>query len=455
MDNEIINQTDNLGELLQIQFDMLLAVISRPVVQYQLFVMFFIIVVSWLLPEGIRRWWRPRYADNEAFKASPRYRRLAALYHLYTPVLTLILLYFTRWLFGQFSLPNGLLADLTIIIWIWLLYRVLLSVIFMRYGNSGRPYRNWIITPFFLLLIVVRIFSILPGSSTLVNATVGLGTITVSLGGLLTAFIVLYIFIVVAWVVKQMMIEILPNRLNAEVGVIESIATLVRYLLLSVGIILSLMVMGLNFSSLAIVAGGLSVGIGIGLQDMVSNFISGLVLLFEQSLRPGDVVELDGRISQVEQISLRATIVRTRTNEELIIPNNRFTSDQVKNFTRSDRLVQVMVPIGVSYKSNPQFVRHLAVETALNHPLVLPHPAPRLLFRGYGESSLDFDLSVSINQPELSLVIRSDLYYLLWDAFAEHKIEIPFPQRDLNMGDGWEKFAADLSAPRSADDSEV
>lgn len=455
MENGITNQTDSLWELLQTQIDMLLVVITRPVVQYQLLAMFLILLIAWLLPEGIRRWWLPRYADNETVKTSSRYRRLAALYHLYTPILTLILLYFTRWLFGLFSLPNGLLADLTIIIWIWLSYRALLSVVFMRYGDSGRPYRNWIITPFFLLLIVVRIFAILPGSSTLVNATIGLGTITVSLGGLLTAFIVLYIFIVVAWVVKQMMIEILPSRLNAELGVIESIATLVRYFLLSVGLILSLMVMGLNFTSLAIVAGGLSVGIGIGLQDTVSNFVSGLVMLFEQSLRPGDVVELDGRISQVEQISLRATIVRTRTNEELIIPNNRFTSEQVKNLTRSDRLIQVIVPISVSYKSNPQFVRHLAVQTALNHPLVLPHPAPGLLFNGYGESSLDFSLSVSINQPELSLLIRSDLYYLLWDAFAEHNIEIPFPQRDLNLGDGWEKFAAGLSAVRSADDSEV
>jgi potassium-dependent mechanosensitive channel len=455
MDNEIINQTETLWELIQNQIDIMLAVISRPVVYNQIFAILIILLISWLLFEGIRRWWAPRYADNETIKASSRYRRLAALFNLYTPVLALILLYFTQWLFDQLNRPNGLLSNLTIIIWIWIFYRALLSIIYMRYGDASRPYRNWIITPIFLLLVALQIFAILPGSITLINTSIRLGTITVSLGGFLTAFVILYIFVVVAWVLKQMMIEILPNRLNAEVGVIESIATLVRYLLLSIGIVLSLGVIGLDFTSLAIVAGGLSVGVGIGLQDMVSNFVSGLILLFEQSLRPGDVVELDGRISQVERIGLRATTVRTRTNEELIIPNNRFTSEQVKNLTRSDRLVQVLIPIGISYKSNPQFVRHLAVETALSHPLVLSNPEPRLLFRAYGESSLDFSLAVSINQPELSFTIKSDLYYQLWDAFAEHNIEIPFPQRDLNLGDGWEKFATDLSAQRAIDEREV
>jgi small-conductance mechanosensitive channel len=234
--------------------------------------------------------------------------------------------------------------------------------------------------------------------------------------------------------------------LNAEPGVIDSVATLTRYTLLALGIIFSLGILGLDFTSLAIIAGGLSVGIGIGLQDIVANFVSGLVLLFEQSLRPGDVVELDGRISQVEKISLRATTVRTRTNEELIIPNANFTTQQVKNLTKSDRLVLVRIPLGVSYKSDPELIRQLAIETGLQHPLVLAEPAPKLLFLEYGESSLDFVLLVGVNRPELTVSIRSDIYYMLWKVFKEHKIEIPFPQRDLNLGEGWEKIATDLQA---------
>ena len=136
--------------------------------------------------------------------------------------------------------------------------------------------------------------------------------------------------------------------------------------------------------------------------------------------------------------------MRTRTNEELIIPNSKFTTEQVKNLTRTDRMVLVKIPFGVSYNSDPEVVNRLTVETALNHPLILADPPPALRFKGYGESSLDFDLLVSINQPEQSILIRSDLYYMLWKTFAEHDIEIPFPQRDLNLGDGWEKLTTDF-----------
>ena len=141
---------------------------------------------------------------------------------------------------------------------------------------------------------------------------------------------------------------------------------------------------------------------------------------------------------------MRATVVRTPTNEELIIPNNNFTTNQVKNFTKSDRLVEIVIPLGVSYKSDPEFVRELVTEMSLQDPLVLASPPPILAFRGSGDSSLDFNLLVSINQLEKILSIRSDLYYMLWKKLTEANIEIPFPQRDLNLGNGWEKIATDL-----------
>jgi potassium-dependent mechanosensitive channel len=284
----------------------------------------------------------------------------------------------------------------------------------------------------------------LPGSIALTEVSVNLGIASVDLQRLVVALVILYIFIVAAWLIEQLMMRELPDRLSAEPGVIESFATLARYALLAFGLLAFLGLLGVDFTSLAIVAGGLSVGIGIGMQDIVANFVSGLVLLFEQSLKPGDMVELDGRISKVEKISLRATTVRTFTNEELIIPNASFTTNQVKNLTKSDRLIRLALPFGVSYKSDPEIVRQLAVETSKRHPLVLADPPPKLMFRGYGESSIDFELMVGIDQPELTMVIKSDLYYMLWKTLAENDITIPFPQRDLNLGDGWEKFAADL-----------
>ena len=436
-------QPQPLIDILLNLIEFTLAVLSRPVVQNQVLVILLILLVTWLLPKGVRRWWQQRNSAGRAFfrqSISHDRRWLQALSRLLEPVLALILLKIAIWLFAQLGYPNGLLKDLTNLIWLWLIYRVIQALLLGRYGEAYRPYQNRIVTPVLVVLVISQILETVPGTQTLVDATISFGTITISFGDLITAIFVIYLSIIVAWVVKEIMMHSLPGRLNTETGVIESIAALTSYALLTIGILLSLSILGLNFTSLAIIAGGLSVGIGIGLQDLVANFVSGLVLLFEQSLRPGDVIELDGRVSQVEKISLRATIVSTRTNEELIIPNSKFTTDQVKNLTRTDRMIVVTIPFGVSYSSDPELVRRVAVKTALSHPLALADPPPSLRFQGYGESSLDFILWVSVNRPELSLQIRSDFYYMLWNAFDEHDVEVPFPQRDLNLGDGWEKL---------------
>ena len=151
-------------------------------------------------------------------------------------------------------------------------------------------------------------------------------------------------------------------------------------------------------------------------------------------------------VSQVEKISLRATTVRTRANVEFIIPNTNFTQQQVKNLTKSDRLVRIQIPFGVSSESDPEFVRQLTTEAGLQHPLVLADPPPLLFFHGFGETGLDFELLVSIGHPELMGRVKSDLYYTLWEVFSKNNIEIPNPQRDVNLGDGWEKFATDFQA---------
>ncbi len=453
MDDQGLIQSGTVIELLRNQSEILLAMLSRPVVQRQILAVLLILIVSWGVPEALRRRRRRRQealesgegetADSRPAGRDPR-RWLQALYQLLTPILALALLGVTVQLFGRLGHPSGLLANFANLIWIWLIYRGVLFLLYARYGEAVRSYRSRIITPIFILLILLQLVATLPGSVTLAQVTINLGVASVELATLLSALVILYVFVVAAWLMERVMKRTLPSRIDAELGVIESFATLARYALLSLGILISLGILGLNLTSLAIVAGGLSVGVGIGLQDLVSNFVSGLVLLFERSLKPGDVIEIDGRISQVQKISLRATTVRTLTYEELIIPNATFTNNQVKNLTKSDRLVRFGIPFGVSYKSDPEVVRQLAIDAGQRHPLILADPPPSLQFHGFGDSSIDFELMVSINRPELMRVIKSDLYYMLWKTLAEHDITIPFPQRDLNLGDGWEKFAQGL-----------
>ncbi len=443
MDPKQIGQNQLLSEIVRDQFEYLLAMLVRPVVQQQLLVILLVLTVSGLLAMGLRRWRRAadaRAVSSEEEGARRRWRLADAGYYLVPPLLALVFLNLANRLYALRGLPDGILSDFAVLIWLWLGYRAVKMLLNIFFGEASRPYRKWIVTPIFVTLVLVQLLRLIPGSVTLTNATVNLGSFAISFRSLLSAAIVLYFFIIAGWVVREFMMHWLPSRMSAEQGVIDSVSTLTRYALMAVGILASLSLLGLDFTSLAIVAGGLSVGIGIGLQDFVSNFVSGLVLLFEQTLRPGDVVEVDNRISQVQKISLRATTVRTLTNQELIIPNTTFTSQQVTNLTKTDRVVRVLVPLGVSYKNDPDLVRQVATETATQHPQVLAEPPPFLAFLGYGESSLDFNLSVSVDEPQLSGLIRSDLYYMLWRAFEAHGIEVPFPQRDLNLGQGWDHF---------------
>ena len=447
MENEHGNQSADLKEILAEQLEVLLAMLLRPVVQRQLLAVCLILLVAWLLPEGIRRHRRRRGLSSEHADDPGILRRwpwLAALAPLATPLVALLLLTITISLFARLGYTNGLLQDATNVIWWWLIYRGLQGLLHYRYGESAAPYQNRIIRPLFVLLVSLKILATLPGASALRDVMIRLGTISFSLIGLMTALLVLYLFAVAAWLVKDIMVRTLPARLHSDPGRVESVAALTRYSLLALGIIVSLGILGLDFTSLAIIAGGLSVGIGIGLQDTVANFVSGLVLLFEQSLRPGDVIELDNRISRVERISLRATTVRTRANAELTIPNASFTTGAVKNLTKSVPRMKLRVPFGVSYSSDLEKVKKLAVDIALQHPLTMAYPPPTLIVRNLGDSGLDLDLSVSIDRPELSFSIRSDLYIAFRKAFSEHDIEIPFAQIDLNLREGWEKVTSSL-----------
>ncbi len=217
----------------------------------------------------------------------------------------------------------------------------------------------------------------------------------------------------------------------------QSAVTITRYAVIIIGILLSLRILGVDLSTLAIIGGGLSVGVGFGLREIIANFVSGLVLLFEQAMLPGDVVEINGELGTVQAINMRSTTVRTINNVELVVPNETFLTNEVTTFTKTDNQVRVLMPFGVSYDSDPHQVRQVVSQAAAEHPLVLDDIAPDLLFRGFGDSSLDFDLAFWIDQPEKVMRVRSDLYYMVWDTLKANDIEIPFPQRDLNLRRGW------------------
>lgn len=200
------------------------------------------------------------------------------------------------------------------------------------------------------------------------------------------------------------------------------------------GLLIGLQSVGLDLSSLAVVGGALGVGAGFGLQPLVSNFVSGLVLLTERPIRLGDRVEVGDTYGDVVRIGGRSTWIRTNDNEVIIVPNSEFVTNRVINWTANDPEVRFSIPVGVSYGSNPEQVRELLLEVARRHPDVLTQPAPDVVFVEFADSSLNFELRVfTVRQVQTPGKLKSDMLFAIFRAFAENGIEIPFPQRDLHL----------------------
>jgi potassium efflux system protein len=219
-------------------------------------------------------------------------------------------------------------------------------------------------------------------------------------------------------------------------GVQEAIATIVRYSTIALGTVVVLQIWGLDLSSLTLLASALGVGIGLGFQDIAKNFASGLILLFERPIQVGDFVEVGSYTGIVEYIGARSTTIRTLDRISIILPNSRFLEDEVINWSHSNPVSRLHIPVGVAYGSDIQAVESTLLEAAKSHPFVLLVPPPKVMFMGFGDSSLDFELLVWIDKPSELFFIKSDLYFKIENLLRQHQIEIPFPQRDLHMRSG-------------------
>lgn len=216
-----------------------------------------------------------------------------------------------------------------------------------------------------------------------------------------------------------------------------------HFFLITIGILISLSTIGISLTSFAIIFGGLSIGIGFGLQNIVSNLISGLILIFERPIKIGDLVEIiDVNIfGRVTSINLRSTVIMALDEKEIIVPNSQLISEPVHNLTHYNDRYRVHVQVGVSYNSDVDLVKRTLIEVAHAHPEIIKEPPPDMenvtspfvRFLNFGESSLDFELLAWIPDSFKRFDVASDLHFMIWDKFKENKIKIPFPQRDIHF----------------------
>jgi small-conductance mechanosensitive channel len=260
-----------------------------------------------------------------------------------------------------------------------------------------------------------------------------LAGISITVGRVLVAGIVVYLAMLGSWIARTFIRSEISPRWDLDRGVGESISTLLHYLLLTLGVLFALGALGVELQNFAIIAGALGVGIGFGLQNVVNNFVSGLILLFERPVRVGDIVVVGGEWGTIKKIGLRSTIVVTFDQSEMIVPNGDLVSEKVTNWTLSNPITRVVLPVGVAYGSDVQRVLQILREAAAAHPGVLAAPEPQALFAGFGDSALDFELRVWIRELMLRPEIKSTVLAEVDHRFRAAGIEIPFPQRDLHV----------------------
>jgi len=276
------------------------------------------------------------------------------------------------------------------------------------------------------------------------------GEFRVSVYGIIKAVLSLAVLLWVASFASRLFEQRIQkvHRLTPSVQVL--MAKLLKLVLLSVAVLFALSTIGVDLTALAVFGGAVGVGIGLGLQRIVANLISGVILLLDRSIKPGDVIAIGETFGWIQSLGARYTAVRTRDGTEFLIPNEDLITTQVENWSHSDVKLRLKIPVGISYNCDPHFAIKLCNEAAAKCQRVLENPGPNTLLRGFGDNSVDLEIRFWIDDPQNGRGnIISEILLNVWDAFKEHDIEIPFPQRDLHLRSGDAPIKIEMSSPQS------
>lgn len=266
------------------------------------------------------------------------------------------------------------------------------------------------------------------------DAELQLGSVAVSAGSLFIFAATLVLAVVVSRITRFVLAEDVYPRMQLGAGLPYTLSRLVHYVIVLTGFVIALAATGINLERVTLLVSALGVGIGFGMQNVVNNFVSGLILLFERPVKVGDIVQIGDLTGEVRRIGIRASTVRTADGAEVIMPNGKLVSDPVTNWTLSDRMRRFEVTVGVAYGTDPERVLELLARVADEQPQVVAEPAPVALFLGFGDSALNFQLRAWTDRFEDWLRIRSALSVAVNRALVDAGIDIPFPQREVRIG---------------------
>jgi potassium efflux system protein len=308
-------------------------------------------------------------------------------------------------------------------------HRAFLERRFYR-GLAWIAFLTWVARYLDYIGLLAPVFS---GIGALLATRLERGSISTSVGDIVAFFLTVWVSYLLSAFIRFVLQEDVYPRIGVPRGLSYATSSLLHYTLLALGFVVALGVLGVNLTQVTVLAGAFGVGIGFGLQSVVNNFVSGLILLFERPIHVDDTVEMGDLMGRVRRIGMRASIVRTWHGADIIVPNSQLISDKVTNWTLSDQLRRIDLPVGVSYSSAPQEVIKVLEGVALAHPRILKSPPPQALFVGYGDSSINFELRAWTDQFDIWPRIRSDLAVAMYDAVHAAGMSFPFPQREVRL----------------------
>lgn len=413
-------------DILRQQLEILLVYLYRDSVREQLVFITTLLIGSLAASYGVH-WMSRRAARRMVQNRSEKIRHfvmerlLPAIGQLYYPVLL-----FLGFGAAQISGPGpSVLIGLLLYVFLLTGYRLLVAVLYLVWSRRRfRRYHQRVLAPLFYITLLAAVLGTLVDLRLV--SSIELLTIyetPITIGRLASAILSFYIFVVAAWIVQDAL-QLTLERLGQRESTRRSVLTISRFLIITLGVLMTLVALGFNIATLAAIAGGLSLGAGLGLQRLIGNFVSGIVLIFEQSVRPGDMIDYNGTLGLVERLNIRATTLRTFDNVDLIIPNENLLNSAVVTHVNEVARKRLTIQVRVSYEHDPGQIRELLLETAVRHGLVLKNPEPSVYFKDYGDLGLQFTLWAWVGSLDRRFSTENDLRYMIWEALTSHGIEI-------------------------------
>lgn len=392
----------------------------------QLVITGFILVIAFMIAPGIKnvlQTWKPKNTVTAYFQPMAQLIArigLPVLFLILTSI-SLLLLYVLGWHYRFLMIVNNLLLA-------WVIIEIATG--FVRNEFWGK-----LIAIFAWSVAALNIIGLLDATIEVMNVSaITIGTIRISALGIVKSILTLIVLLWLAIFFSDIFERQISTSRNITPSIQVLFSKLVKILAITVALLLALSSLGIDLTAFAVFSGAIGVGIGFGLQKIFSNLVSGVILLLDKSIKPGDVIAIDNYYGKVDSLGARYVSIITRDGSEYLIPNENLVTGQVENWSHTNNLVRLKLPVGIHYKSDVHKAIAICLEAADEVDRVLKDPKTVCLLKGFGDSSVDLELRFWINDPMNGRAnVMSQILLKIWDKFHQHDIEIPYPQRDLHV----------------------